>query len=65
MATNQESNPSPRKPRGAHVEETELMKALEADPAAAMQALSDEMVNDWEENAPSGWEKLPEAKTEE
>lgn len=45
------TEPQRRKPRGAHIDETEFMKALEKDPAAAMQALADEAVSDWEENA--------------
>lgn len=42
----------PRKARGPHIEETALMKALEDDPAAAMQALADEAESDWDNLSP-------------
>lgn len=46
------SDQKPRKPRGAAIDETEFMKALEADPATAMQFLADEAQSDWEALAP-------------
>lgn len=48
----QTPNQPPRKPRGKHIPQTALMKALDDDPAAAMMALADETVSEWENTSP-------------
>lgn len=54
-----------RKPRGQHIEETAFMKALDADPAAAMMALVDETAVDWKNLSPHETENILDAETTE
>lgn len=53
-----------RKPRGAVIEQTALMQAIDDNPAAAMMALADEAQSDWENNAPPEWANLLQAQSE-
>ncbi len=61
------SNPTdkpaaPRQPRGPHIEETALMKALEVENSpeavAALMALADESESDWENLSPNETKSL-------